>query len=98
MSFFDPEIYNLDNLHDADRREAEYWREEFLSDLDGALDYICDDETVLGKFQREIIEEYIETVKEWIDMSITEFCVSMIEGYDEEDEDEPEEEGGESDE
>lgn len=90
VSYFDPEIYNLDNLHEADRREAEYWRDEFLANLDGALDLICDDETVFGKLQREIIDEYIEAVKEWIDMTITEFCVSRIDNY--EDEYEPDEE------
>ena len=95
MSYFDPEIYNLDNLHDIDREEAEYWRDEFLADLDGALDNLLspdpEDDNELEKIQRSVIAEYIETVKEWLDMTITEFCVSRIDSYEDEDEDEPDE-------
>lgn len=33
MTFYDPEIYNEDNLNDADRAEVEFWWKEFENSL-----------------------------------------------------------------
>lgn len=83
MSYYNPEVYNEDNLKEQDKREIQFWRESFYNEIDNALDYVCEFEsnTILDKLKREIIEEYTECLKEHLEARFLEVIVSIIDGY-----------------
>lgn len=87
MSYFDPEIYNEDNLKEQDKREIQFWRDSFLMDIDNALKDVCgfgENDKTLDKIKREIIEEYIEALKVRVEYSVNDVIVSIIDNYDDE--------------
>ena len=85
MSYFDPEIYNEKNLTEEHRREVAFWRDRFLSALSNAEDRLLDnDESIIDNIKKELCEKFIETACTFFECDVTEFCVSMIEGYENE--------------
>ena len=84
MSYFNPKVYNRENLTDADRRELDYWHDVFMSTVDGALDsYVENDEDceALHELKKSIVEHFCEELKLDFGCTIQENAVSVIDGY-----------------
>ncbi len=88
MSYYDPEIYNIENLKDEDR--------QYLSELEYIKENILCDETVdeylsefgYGKTASAILAElfipFIHRLSEDVDLHIQELIVGMIDNYSDE--------------
>lgn len=105
MSYFDPKIYNKNNLHEADKKELDYWESVFINLIENTLfDFECGEGT-LGKIKKEVAEEFSKELRTQLGYELQENVVSIIDAYEEdiEEVEDPdtyfyeEEEDGESD-
>ncbi len=85
MSYFDPDIYNIENLKDEDKKrvnEIEYVKEQVLGD-NAVEEYLS--EHYSGKATNEILKEmfipFVESLRENVDCCICDMIVDAIEGY-----------------
>lgn len=84
MSYFNPKVYNRENLTDADRRELDYWHDVFMSTIDGALcSYVENDEDceALYELKKSIVEHFCEELKLDFGCAMQEHAVSVIDDY-----------------
>lgn len=89
MSYFDPKIYNKQNLHEKDRAELSYWAEAFNNVIGNSVDQFLSEFKDVGlpfleKAATEITEAFSEILRENIGYALQDTCVGMIEAYDEE--------------
>ena len=85
MSFFNPDIYNEDNLLDEDKEIIANVRYLYDSLTDeSCIDEYCDG-IFLGKLECTLLKErlslFLEFLKKRGEAEITDMIVSMIEGY-----------------
>jgi hypothetical protein len=87
MSYFDPKIYNKQNLRAKDLKEMEFWKSHFEDAVQGALDtYECeatDGKSMVAKMQMEIVENFVKVLKEQYAMVMQECTVAFIDDYEE---------------
>lgn len=88
MSFFNPDIYNEDNLLPKDKEIIASVRTLFESITDSyRIDEYCDG-VFLGKLETELYKErlslFLEFLKKQGEAEIDDMIVSMIEGYSDE--------------
>ncbi len=88
MSYFDPDIYNTENLKDEDKKrvnEIEYIKEQVLSDsaVDEYLAEHCGGK-VTNEIMKEMLTPFVESLRENVDCCICDMIVDAIEGYTEE--------------
>ena len=85
MSFFNPRIYNKQNLKNEDRKELEYWHDVFSNMIENARDsYIDTGSKTLDNVVQEIIDSFCEDLKSCLGVTMQENVVSIIDGYGEE--------------
>lgn len=83
MSYYGPEVYNVENLNDKDKDAVKYWKRAVEDMLEAEADeYHRYDATVIGKMRREVCDEVIDELREKFNCLITELCVAFIESYD----------------
>lgn len=88
MSYFDPDIYNIENLKDEDKKrvnEIEYIREQVLGD--SAIDeYLSEHGSgkVTNELMKEMFVPFVDNLRENIDCCICDMIVDAIDGYTEE--------------
>lgn len=87
MTYFNPKIYNKDNLKDEDLRELEYWNEVFTNVIDNSFDDFClkemDDSETLRKIKTELIGNFCKMVKTNLAYAMQDNIVGIIDNYDE---------------
>lgn len=83
MSYFNPRIYNIQNLKKQDRMEVSYWRnivreaaERSKADMDE-----CHCHDTLEKIRAEIGIQAIDEFLESFDIQVAEIIVGLIDGY-----------------
>lgn len=83
MSYFNPRIYNKENLKEDDRRELEFWRDQFHNVIENAKDSALDESgsPTLDKMKSELIGTFCEHLKIALGYAIQEIVVGTIEGY-----------------
>lgn len=88
MSYFDPDIYNIENLKDEDKKrvnEIEYIREQILGE--GTIDeYLSEHGSgkVTNELMKEMFVPFVDNLRENIDCCICDIIVDAIDGYTEE--------------
>lgn len=88
MTYFNPKIYCKQNLKEKDLKEMEYWKEEFEIALDMAYDkynevHCTADSMILDEIKIQLVDSFIEIVKECLGNRLQNALVSCIEGYEE---------------
>lgn len=86
MSHYDEKYYNIENLHEEDRHEMEYWHDMIESSIEAAtVQYVdtFDNSTILGKVRQETTEEFAKVLREAVNWAFQEITVSTIDEYDE---------------
>ena len=84
MTYFNPRIYNKQNLKEKDRKELEYYNNMFLNVIDSALtdehdEY--DDGSIAGKIRLEFCEQFCDRLKTKLGYAMQDIVVSIIDGY-----------------
>lgn len=85
MSYFDPDIYSIDNLKDEDKnciKEIEYVKEQVLNDtvVDEYLSEYCKGEQTTA-LMKEIIMPFVDNIREKMDCCMWDIIIGKIEGY-----------------
>ena len=86
MSYFDPQVYNKQNLKEKDRSELDYYYNQVMQDIDDCLSVYESDaeDSTMEKMEYEIAKDFCDELKTAIGCSFQEVCVSIIDNYDEE--------------
>lgn len=85
MSFFNPKIYNKQNLKEDDLSELEYWHGVFTSVIDNAeFDAYADTECckVFRDARNEIIKDFCHELKTKLGYTMQDNVVGIIDNYD----------------
>jgi hypothetical protein len=86
MSYYDPHIYNKQNLKEKDLKELSYYEGEFCNAVESAkedyLDEISDKLPTLKKLVGEIIGDFIKECKVRFGYALHDMTVSIIDNYD----------------
>lgn len=87
MSYFDPKIYNLENLKEKDRKELEFWCDTCLGIVSSANPFMSDEDEsdTLSKIRHEVIDEFCNDLFGEIASKFHDITVSIIDNYPEED-------------
>ena len=87
MSYFDPKIYNLENLKEKDRKELEFWCNTCLGIVSSANPFMGeeDESNTLIKIKHEVIDEFCSDLFDEIASEFHDITVSIIDNYPEED-------------
>ena len=85
MTYFNPRIYNKQNLKEKDRKELEYWKEVFDSVIENAKEWfvsstITDIQTI-DNLLAEVAEEFCEYVRADLGYQLQDNVVSIIDNY-----------------
>ncbi len=84
MTYFNPKIYNRNNLEEKDRKALDYIKnflDNVIEDTKEQYKNKADTETVLGKIQMEIVENFCEMLKVDMGFQLQEEIVYFIDGY-----------------
>ena len=85
MSYFNPKIFNRENLNDKDRAKLDYWRDNFLNVIENAFyDFENTGSATVDKIKREFIADFCDTLRERLGEALQENLVSIIDGYEHE--------------
>lgn len=91
MSYFDPNIYNKQNLREADRRELDYWQSIIYNAIDNTVwEYENDTDTpTIASIKQEIVNDFAEALKYSVGLDLQETAVSIIDSYPEDEDVKP---------
>lgn len=87
MTYFDPSVYNEQNLHETDKQEIEFWRGMIENALDNARDDIAEEFEMLGgssilkKLCLELIDGYIKKFSKHLGNDIFDYVIGIIDDY-----------------
>lgn len=82
MSYFNPKIFNRENLNDQDRAKLDYWHDEFDNVIENAFDdFESTGSTTADKIKREFIADFCDTLRERLGEALQDNLVSFIDGY-----------------
>ena len=87
MSYFNPKIYNKQNLKEKDRIELEYWEDEFVSLIKTAQDNFQLGSTgskTIDRIREEIVDNFCKELKIALGCFLQDNVVGIIDHYDEE--------------
>ncbi len=85
MTYFNPKIYNKQNLKEKDRKELEYWNDVFTNIIENAKFDCCpdDDGDTIKKIQYEIIERFCRDLRINLGWTMQDHVIAIIDDYDE---------------
>lgn len=87
MSYFDPKIYNKQNLNDKDKDELEYWQGIINDVIKSCRDDTLSDGTgsdTLDKIITEIVDTFCDNLRADFGFALQEMVVSIIDNYEHE--------------
>ena len=79
MSYFDPNVYNVEHLKPGDRRELEFWEETIENIIANALEAPGDGREL--SIVREVKEQLEKDLREEAGNQLFDVMVSVISGY-----------------
>lgn len=85
MSYYNPKIYNKENLRDEDRIRLEGWYDIFETVVENEKDDF-DESTgseTLDKIRQEIIDDFAKKVMNSLGMYFQDMLIGIIDGYSE---------------
>lgn len=87
MSYFDPKIYNLENLKEKDRKELEFWCDTCIDIVYKTNLFIGEEDksNTLDKIRHEVVDEFCNDLFDEIASKFHNITVSTIDNYPEED-------------
>lgn len=85
MSYFDPKIYNIQNLKKEDQKEINFWRELVHNEaenfiFDAEISRKTENDT-LKKIHAEITDQIMTDFLKNFEYKVVDVIVSMIDGY-----------------
>lgn len=83
MTYFDPHIYNRENLKPRDRAELDYWLNAFNNAIYNATDDMELGDGAIDQLKADVVSEYTELLKDELGLELQDNLVAFIEGYDE---------------
>lgn len=90
MTYFDPEIYNEENLNANDKAEIQFWKTEFENAVYEAEFNMFTaeekDRDIFDQMKTSAVREYAEHLKNSLESRIMEYITARIENYTEEEE------------
>lgn len=88
MSYFDPKIYNKQNLKEEDRKELDFYEGLLETSINCVLEDEVDDEVneagILAQIKKEIYEECCNNIKELFGMQLQMAAINIIDDYENE--------------
>ena len=84
MTYFNPKIYNKQNLKESDRKELEFYKELFYSAVENALENRSFNSTgsnIIDAAIEEIVKDFSKDLKHNIGVKLQDVVVSMIDSY-----------------
>lgn len=82
MSYFNPKIFNRENLNDKDRAELDYWHDEFDNVIENAFDdFESTGSTMADAIKREFIADFCGTLRARLGEALQDNLVGIIDGY-----------------
>lgn len=93
MSYFDPEIYNYENLRPEDKKHLDIYdaavrdtlNKDFIVDDMMGLGLDPEEDSTIDKIRREVAEEVFGHIEQYLAIQRLELIVSIMDGYQEED-------------
>ena len=87
MSYYNPKIFNKNNLKAEDRTELDFWNGEFLNCVESARSEYAlandSDVPMIAELKKQIVDDFCHTLKEdWGD-TLQENVVGIISKYEE---------------
>lgn len=81
MTYFDPEVYSVENLSEPEQREVKFWtglidnavefaKEEFLEN--------SEDGAVISELKTEIVESFLQELERAVSSDVLEYIVYLI--------------------
>lgn len=87
MSYYNPKIFNKQNLKAEDRQELDFWNGEFLNCVEFSKDEYelrnCDDIPLIEELKKQIIDDFCVFLKTQWGYTLQENVVSIIDNYEE---------------
>lgn len=85
MTFFDPKYYCKQNLKEEDRKTLDACRDLFLEVIERARDTYEDEYCTesVDRLKLEVVDSFVEIVKEDLGVTLQEETVGLIESYEE---------------
>lgn len=85
MSFYNPKIFNKNNLKPEDRTELDFWNGEFLNCVENTKDeyLLGDDIPMIAELKKQIIDDFCVALKTQWGYALQENVVGIIDNYDE---------------
>lgn len=86
MSYYNPKVYNKQNLKEADRKELDYYYEKIFACIDNVVEdhYEYSNIEELKKVEQNVIHKFCEELKDYIGYDWQEDVVSIIDEYEDE--------------
>jgi hypothetical protein len=88
MSYFDPKVYNSNNLHEDDRESLRFWKELIINTFNAAREDILgdpDDELdAFGQLKLAALNEFEKAFDKQMNQAFFDILVTIIEDYDDE--------------
>lgn len=89
MTYFDPEIYNQENLNANDKAEIQFWKTEFENAVYEAEFNMFTaeekDRNIFDQMKTSAVREFAKYLKESLESRILDYIVARIDSYPEED-------------
>ena len=87
MSYYNPKIYNKENLSESDRRELDFWHDRIHEVIEQCRDETLSEGTgskTLDVIINEVIETFCENLRIDFGLSLHDLTVSIIDSYEQE--------------
>lgn len=87
MTYFDPSIYNVDNLKPKDKSIVSFYFSLFNNIIDrcsASYTDISDHEILsLERIKRDVVDNFVDCLKDDVESEKTELCAAIIDNYEE---------------
>lgn len=82
MTYFDPHIYNRENLKAKDREELDYWLNAFNNAIYNATDDMELGDGTIDQLKADVVSEFTELLEDEFRLELQDDLIAIIEGYD----------------
>ena len=83
MTYFNPQIFNRENLKEQDRKELDYWNDTFINVIENCKEYYEVDDGTLGQIKKEVVEDFCKLLRVNLGVEMQENVAGIINNYEE---------------